>query len=194
MKFFKFVLVLIPVVFLTACGGNSENEYNDVSYINWAGSVNGTLVVDATDDTFEFELYTGYLHFGNTTYTNAWVDDYGDFYIDYELIGSVYYIESIDNEIITALISNNGYYIDIYGPESDLAWTETQTMPIYALGEISTASNALYDNSIYRRTAQQGDINSAPSTAPPLNKMNAYSENLPGNNKSILKKRPDTQL
>ena len=99
----------------------------------WSGSVNGAIVIDATDDAFEFESLTDYLVFGNTTYTNAWVDSYGDFYVDGVLIGAVHYVKSIDNETITALISNNGYYIGIYGPELDLAWAEAPNMPIYAI-------------------------------------------------------------
>lgn len=134
MKTIKFGIVAISILFLAACGsGESHYDYDESLYINWSGSVNGTIVVDATDDAFEFELDTGYLHFGNTTYTNAWVDDYANFWVDGQIIGGVYYIEDIDGYTITGLISNSGYFIDIYGPESNLAWTVTLELPIYAL-------------------------------------------------------------
>jgi len=189
MKFLKFILLILAAFLFSACGGDSEEtyDYNDISYIDWTGSVNGTLVIDATDDVFEFEYNTGYLHFGNTTYTNAWVDIEGDFYIDSILVGAVYYILSIDNEVITALISNNGHYIDIYGPESNLAWTEATTTPIYALTNIKIPPGKQFSAANYSQTAKINHIlSSLSATAPILNK-NAFTENLSENSENILK-------
>jgi len=190
MRFYKYILILTAALLLSACGGGSADSYDyyyEDTYIDWSGSVNGTFVVDATDDVFEFEITTGYLHFGNTTYTNAWVDFYGDFYVDGEIIGAVYYVESIDHEIITALISNNGYYIDIYGPESNLAWEETFISPIYALKGV-TPQDKLFEESIYAQTAQQTDAKPSAQGTPPEMKMNATTEDLPANNESTLGK------
>jgi len=190
MRFYKYSLILLATLFLSACGGGSADSYDPYytdAYIDWSGSVNGTLVIDATDDAFEFEITTGYLHFGNTTYTNAWVDLYGDFYIDGELVGAVYYVRSIDDEVITALISNDGYYIDIYGPESDLAWEVTFISPIYALKGVTTPEKLL-EETIYTQTAQQTDIKTSVKGTPPEMKMNAVTEDLPTKTESTLSK------
>ncbi len=189
MRFLKLALIAVPVLFLSACGGGSHEESYDYAYdeyIDWSGSVNGTLVVDATDDVFEFEVNTGYLHFGSTTYTNAWVDSYGDFYVDGELIGAVFYVKSIYNETITALISNNGYYIDIYGPESDLAWEEAPTIPIYAFKEAAISKQV--EESVYTQLGQQADVKYSEKATPPGINKNAYTEKLPANNQSTLRK------
>ena len=188
MRIYRVILLVIPFLLLSACGGGSSDPYDDYyyepDYIYWSGSANGTLVIDATDDAFEFEAYTGYLHFGNTTYTNAWVDDFGYFYIDGFIVGAVYYVWSIDDEVITALISNNGYYIDIYGPESDLAWTEAPTQPVYAFNSL-TAVKPLDDTTI-TQSAQLTDAKPSPKATPPEMKMNALTEDLPKNNQSTL--------
>ena len=192
MRLYKLSLLIIPVIFLSACGGghdDSHDYYHDTYYeeiyINWAGSVNGTIVVDATDDAFEFEVITGYMHFGNTTYTNAWVDAYGDFYVDGLHIGAVFYVKSIENETIAALISNNGYYIDFYGPESNLAWTEADTIPIYAFNSVATSDKQLVE-SIYTQTARQTETKTSAEVTAPETNMNAYTEDLPTNNQSTL--------
>ena len=74
LRFTAKVIALLSIIILSACGGGSADSYDDYyaeAYIDWSGSVNGTFVVDATDDVFEFEITTGYLHFGNTTYTTT---------------------------------------------------------------------------------------------------------------------------
>ncbi len=187
MRSYQFILFLVPILLLSACDEEYADTYYDETYIDWAGSVNGTFVVDATDDIFEFEITTGYLHFGSTTYTNAWVDSYGDFYIDSVHIGAVYYVKSIYNETITALISNNGYYIDLYGPESNLAWAEALTMPIYAF-KSATAPTRQIQETIYTQTAQQADIKPSAQATPPETNINAYIEDLPAKNESTLGK------
>jgi len=191
MRFYKLFVLVVPLALLSACGGGYDDPYNnyyDEQYIDWAGSVNGTIVVDATDDEFEFESITGYLHFGNTTYTNAWVDEFGDFYIDGIRVGGVYYVKSYYNETITALISNSGYYIDIYGPESDLAWTESLYLPIYAIkGSITPQKQT--EQSLYTQSAQQADANSSDLAVPPGTRLNAYIEDLPAGNQSTLGKK-----
>jgi len=190
MRFYKYILPLVAVLLLSACGGGDSGDdydYYDETYIYWEGSVNGTIVVDATDDAFEFEINTGYLHFGSTTYTNTWVDD-GDFFVDGELIGAVYYIKSFDNETITALISNNGYYIDIYGPESDLAWEETSILPIYAFKSASTSENK-FEQSIYSQTAQETKTKPSIQAKSPVKDLNAFTQDLPENNQSSLSKK-----
>ncbi len=188
MSLYRFIFFIIPVLLLAACGENQEDsyDYRDDNYIDWVGSINRTVVVDATDDAFEFEINTGYLHFGNTTYTNAWVDLDGDFYIDSELIGAVFYVRSIDNEIITALISNNGYYIDIYGPESDLAWTEAPDVPIYALSD--STSNRQISESNYAQSSVTNYTDSQIPATSPIQNMNAYFDVTLENNKSTLRK------
>jgi len=188
MSLYRIILFIIPVLLLAGCGENQEDSYQDrdENYIVWAGSINGTVVVDATDDAFEFEINTGYLHFGNTTYTNAWVDLDGDFYIDSELIGAVFYVQSIDNEVITALISNNGYYIDIYGPETDLAWAESPDIPVYALRD--STSNKQISGSNYAQYSIPNYSDSQIAATPPTQNMNAYFEVTSENNKSILRK------
>lgn len=188
MRIYRVILLVIPFLLLSACGGGSSDPYDDYYsepvYIYWSGSANGTLVIDATDDAFEFEAYTGYLHFGNTTYTNAWVDDFGNFYIDGFIVGAVYYVLSIDDEVITALISNNGYYIDIYGPESDLAWTEAPTQPIYAFNSLTAVKP--FDDMTITQSAQLSDTRPANKGTPPKLDMNAFTEELPKNNQSTL--------
>ena len=190
MRFYKLILLVVPVLLLSACGGghnDAHDYYYEETYIDWSGSVNGTIVVDATDDAFEFEINTGYLHFGNTTYTNAWVDHYGDFYVDGVRIGGVYYVLSSDHYTITALISNSGHYIDIYGPESDLAWTEAPTTPIYAIKGIGT-SERQFAESIYAQNAKQLETKNTIASTPPEKGRNAYKESLPKNTQSILGK------
>jgi hypothetical protein len=189
MRLYKLLALVIPVMLLSACGGGYDDPYDtyyDEYYINWAGSVNGTIVVDATGDEFEFEAFTGYLHFGNTTYTNAWVDDFGNFYVDGFLIGGVYYVESFYGEPITALISNNGYYIDIYGPESDLAWTESWTLPVYAFN--STNTDQFQEQPDYLQSARKADSQSSGKATAPGTDSNAIIEDLPENNQSTLSK------
>jgi hypothetical protein len=185
------MLLLVPTLWLSACGGghsDSYDGYDQDAYIYWEGSVNGTLVVDATDDAFEFEIITGYLHFGNTTYTNAWVDSYGNFFVDGILVGGVYYVKSYYNETITALVSNNGYYIDIYGPESDLAWTEAPTTPIYAFKSESTAGEQA-SAPLYGQSALQSTGQSSEKATPPETRLNAYSDSRPKNNQGILRNK-----
>ena len=171
MKSIKWLGFAMAMLTLTACGsGEGYSGYDETLYIDWTGSVNGTLVVDATDDAFEFERDTGYLHFGNTTYTNAWVDDFADFWVDGIRIGGVYYVESIDGEVITALVSNRGYFIDLYGPESDLRWQETTILPIYALSSTKLTTNKSSFDQVQRIAQVSKDtvkgMGSAPLMAP----------------------------
>ncbi|MGD8925578.1 MAG: hypothetical protein PVG20_01930 [Thioalkalispiraceae bacterium] len=184
MKLYRTILFLAAVLTLSACGGGYEDSYTyEEQYIDWAGSVNGTIVLDATGDEFEFESITGYLHFGNTTYTNAWVDAFGNFYVDGLQIGAVYYVKSFYDETITALVSNHGYYIDIYGPESDLAWEETWTVPVYAFKNFMSSDK---QPSLYTQNALESDGNISDEGAAPGANMNAFIGDLPTDNQSTL--------
>ncbi len=126
---------LISILFLTvvsmsmvACDGSSSSS---LSFINWISSYNGEIVVDATNDHFKFTSPEGYLYFGNTTYDNFWVDSSSNLYFNGEKIGSVAYIKSDNDHIITGLVSTTGYLIDIYGPEDDLKWQISSIRPIF---------------------------------------------------------------
>lgn len=189
MRLYKLFLFLIPVLLVSACDGEHHDDtygHYDVTYIDWVDSANGTIVVDATNDAFEFEAHTGYLHFGNTTYTNVWVNHFGDFFVDGVLVGAVYYVKSIDNLTITALVSNDGFYIDIYGPESNLAWSETTITPIFAAQGISSASLASTQTASVFAAKQMTKPQQQKGSAP-LNIMNAISENLPKGTQGTLR-------
>ena len=191
MNIIKYSIVAISVLLLAACGsGDSYHDYDEAEYIYWTGSVNGTIVIDATDDPFEFEVDSGYLHFGNTTYTNAWVDDYANFWVDGQIIGGVYYIEDIDGYTITGLISNNGHYIDIYGPESDLAWEETNDLPIYALNS-SRVNTRTLGQEFTQRLAQEPKGTVEGRRVAPKMIPNAVTEERPtGSTGTLGKKQP----
>lgn len=190
MRRIKLILLFIPLLLVAACDGESEETAgsfdDEPTFIVWEGSVNGTIVVDATNDAFEFEFETGFLHFGNTTYTNAWVDHSGNFIVDGQIIGGVFYVRSIDNEIITALVSNNGHYIDIFGPESNLSWAETNVLPIFAINAQTGGSNKQTGQPFNIIGAQQGVMIDANKAASPSTNNNAISERLPQGNQGAL--------
>jgi hypothetical protein len=122
------IFVLLIITFgMISCDGSSSSG---LSFINWTGSVNGEIVVDATNDEFKFTSPEGYLYFGSTTYTNFWVDG-NDLYYNGDKIGDVTYIKSEQGNIITGLVSNSGFMIDIYGPEDNLIWKTTDIVPVF---------------------------------------------------------------
>lgn len=186
MRAIKLGLISVSALWLVACGGGEADYgyYDEPQYINWSGSANGTIVVDATDDAFEFELDGGYLHFGSTTYFNAWVDDFANFWVDGRVIGGVYYVRAIDGHTITALVSNSGYYLDFYGPESNLSWAETGDVPIYALTSLTgvrsqpATSNDTRQAQAATSSTGQGITGGSDSVAgqPPKAQPNAYME------------------
>lgn len=126
-----FVSVLVISLCLAACGGGggSEGARQGVSYINWENSVNGTKVNDATNDFVQFESDSRYMSFGNTRYTNVYVNASAEIIFNGVQVGHVTYIKSTNGNTITGLISNNGYFLDIYGSESNLTIQESSIKP-----------------------------------------------------------------
>jgi hypothetical protein len=118
---------------LAACDDHHHHavEYDEDPYIWWEGSANGQYVVDGTDDFFLFLSDGGYLAFGHTTYWNVFVTSHGDLIWDDALIGAVELVESEQGEPVAALIGLDGHFLDLYGPEDDLHWQETDLDPIF---------------------------------------------------------------
>ena len=133
------ILVAIVILSLAACGGGGEDgdlyadPIDNVSYINWTGSSNGTSVVDATNDAVKFRSDTGQMVFSNTTFTNITVNSSsGALTFNGEVIGGIYLIRSTAGSNITGMVCSNGYLVDIFGSESDLTLGCSSTYPTYA--------------------------------------------------------------
>lgn len=149
--------ILVAVLFLIVlfagfgCSGGGGSNDEDAppppppsgsGFIEWIGSANGEWVADVSPDFFRFEVDTGYMHFGSTTYTNTYVDASANLIWNSTIIAGVYYVESTSGDTVTALIGNNGCFIDIYGPESNLTWQQTSTLPVFASAGASDSASA----------------------------------------------------
>ncbi|RKZ72541.1 MAG: hypothetical protein DRR19_32040 [Candidatus Parabeggiatoa sp. nov. 1] len=137
---YKLVFLSLFVLFLTACDERSDvatlanNEpspppspYSPPDFVNfrndlvWEDSFNNEDVSDATGEFVQFEAGTGYMQFGSTTYTNAWVDEEnGDFYLDGEWLGGVAIVQDTNGDPIAALVARDDTLIDIAGTEYNL--------------------------------------------------------------------------
>jgi hypothetical protein len=137
----KFYFLIIALLFVLSCGGGGGGGGSDSSvsssnsgytYITWSRSVNGTVVMDATNDNLRFEASTGYMIFGSTRYTNAYVNDSANFILNGKIVGGVYYVKSTNGNTITGLLDSYGYFLDIYGFESDLTIKSSTVKPVLA--------------------------------------------------------------
>jgi hypothetical protein len=104
-----------------------------VSYINWTNSVNGTYVVDASGDNFQFNVSTRCIYSLNTgkEYTNYCLGSaYTGVFAGVPF--NVYAVKSTTNQCIAALVDNSGYLIDIYTSGSTEIAKTTTTLAITA--------------------------------------------------------------
>ena len=168
----KFYMGLLISLLISGCGGgDSSDSKNSTTYIEWSGSSNGAVVVDATNDSFRFEYSSGLMVFGGTTITNVWVDDDADLYFEGDVIGSVSYIKSTGGATITGLISNSGYMIDFFGPESSLQWQVSGVFPVF--DGVSSASS----QQVFSSFAQEMNTKSISIESGVLDEPNVIREN-----------------
>ncbi len=182
---FKYFLIILGLISITACGGggssdpstntNTSNTNNQVTFTDWTGSANGTYVIDATDDLFQFEYTSGLMHFGNTTITNVWVDASANLYFNSQIIGAVTYVKATNGSTITGLISNSGLYIDFYGPESSLTWQVSSKNPVFAKASFNKSRNSISLKALESNNKNSGSIDYEQSIP------NAIIENRPLN-------------
>lgn len=123
-------MATVLIFALPACGGGGGDSITS-TYITWSGSANGEYVVDATGDMVRFEANTGDMVFGSTTYTNIYVSG-STLYFNGSRFGTVASIKATNGSTIAGLICNNGYYADIYGPESSVTIVCSSKYPVYA--------------------------------------------------------------
>ena len=143
-SFLKPMLIVSVAVWLVACGGSGGDDTianssgvvtpppSSARFINWNGSANGTLVNDATDDFFQFREDTRQMYFGSTTINNVYVDGNAELFMDGIDIGCVCAVLSTVGTTIAGVISNNGFYLDFYGPESTLLVVESTKGAVFA--------------------------------------------------------------
>lgn len=134
---------------LVGCGGDDPDIVFADPYspfIYWEGSANGELVADATGDFFRFRSDSGNLIFGATEYRDVYVDINSDLVWDGEIIGAILLVAASDGVPIAAMVGNDGYLLDVYGPEFDLYWQPTDIEPVEpfccAAGEFSSSVDA----------------------------------------------------
>lgn len=131
---FRLLFLLLLSLLLNACNSDGDEAPpasggGDNQYIVWEGSANEEVVVDVDGDAVKFEVGTGYMYFGNTTYTNARVDTRtADFILDGQVVGTVSLVLNIYDDSITALVALDGTYLDIHGTEDNLVVANTNTV------------------------------------------------------------------
>jgi len=200
MKITKFLLLILCAALATACNDDDDeytDTYFDIQYFTWEGSINAEWVVDANGDKFKFEIENGYMVFGNTTYTNAWVDtgETADFSLDGEVMGAVQAVEDVNHDQIVALVAPNGTFLDIVGDEDELFIKNTD---IPAVLVVATTTNSMRANSkvpdsniVHSLSSTQKNFaaNSATSLPPPMPASNAFIQRSGEQRMGILTKK-----
>lgn len=126
-------VVTMLIFTLSACGGGGGDIITP-AYITWTGSANGEYVVDATGDFVRFEANTGYMVFGSNVYTNSYVNGF-NWYLNGAKWGAVVSVKATNGSTIAGLLCNNGYYADIYGPESNATITCSTMLPMVSASQ-----------------------------------------------------------
>ena len=217
MKMYKLLLLLLCSTVIVACNDddddyeqiatpavNSEVVAAEIEYIEWEGNANGEWVADANGDQVRFEVDTSYMNFGDTTYSNVWVDEDSNFLIDGILEGAVEYVAAVNGDTIVALVAPDGTYLDIVGTESELFIDNTDlpatpVSPIASQPDKTTtrlASNAhsssATDSKKMSVTADTSNISTSPTLQKRLAPMlapNAFTEPSEEPKTNILQRR-----
>lgn len=104
---------------LAACGGGIDvgigvdGGYSTPSYISWAGSVNGSVVLDAYAQSYSVENGSGQV-FARATHTplgQFYANTQGDLYASNQYVGTVSLVTSTNGNPITVLQCLNGQYM-----------------------------------------------------------------------------------
>jgi hypothetical protein len=103
--------------------GSLESE-GDVAPRLWRQSANGGWVLDASGDPVRFDARSGFLRFGRTTYVNARADERGRVRFEDRVIAEVRLVAG-RNGPVAVLVGANGYALDLFGAEGELAWQAT---------------------------------------------------------------------
>ena len=183
MKLHKLLLLILFSVLVTACNSDDDDDEiaeaatESIQYFEWEGSINGEWVVDANGNKVRFEVENGYMNFGNTTYTNAWVDngETANFSLDGEVIGAVTGVKDVNDNPIVALVALDGTYLDIVGTENDLHVDNTD-IPAVLISSVASLSTETVIKSGSTRRLPSLSNRTEPAVNTPTSEI---SQNLP---------------
>jgi len=181
-KLHKLLLLILFSVLVTACNSDDDDDeiaeaIESIQYFEWEGSINGEWVVDANGNKVRFEVENGYMNFGNTTYTNAWVDngETANFSLDGEVIGAVTGVKDVNDNPIVALVALDGTYLDIVGTENDLHVDNTD-IPAVLISSVASLSTETVIKSGSTRRLPSLSNRTEPAVNTPTSEI---SQNLP---------------
>lgn len=127
-------LLLLLASLSAGCGGGGGSSGNSstLSFVSWTGSANGVVVLDANGDDIRFRADTKQMYVGGLTILNARVSGFRVL-VDGQDVGTVANVRSTQGNQITALVSLDGFYLDIYSVSGNtVAVEETSRRPAFA--------------------------------------------------------------
>lgn len=109
-----YMLLVVVSTFLPSCGGGGGGG-SDLSFINWRGSANGTIVEGLNAVQVQFRLDNSELYYHGDTYSNVAVDSRARILFNGNVVGTVTLGTSTTGSMIAELICNNGNLMGIIG-------------------------------------------------------------------------------
>jgi hypothetical protein len=108
---------------VVSCGGGGGDTSSDSTYANWTGSANGSVIKDASNDSFEVESATGALVFNRSNrLSGVLISSSGAMSYRGTASGSVVLSTATNGARISTLVCNSGVATDIAVTGNSWSW------------------------------------------------------------------------